>query len=97
VSKQRIGTKLIGENYQTADLLAKVTGRAQYAEDYRAEGMLFCKLLLSPMPHARVRQIDLREAQQMPRVRAVETAENVPQRSDLVMCNAVVARVNQIV
>ncbi|PYQ74280.1 MAG: hypothetical protein DMG01_21075, partial [Acidobacteria bacterium] len=55
------------------------------------------KLLLSPMPHARVRQIDLREAQQMPRVRAVETAENVPQRSDLVMCNAVVARVNQIV
>ena len=44
--------KLIGKNYPTPDLVAKVTGRAKYAEDYRADGMLFCKLLLSPMPHA---------------------------------------------
>ena len=42
--------KLIGHNYQTPDLVAKVTGRAKYAEDYRADGMLFVKLLLSPMP-----------------------------------------------
>ena len=48
--------KLIGKNYTTPDLVAKVTGKAKYAEDYRADGMLFCKLLLSPMPHARVRQ-----------------------------------------
>jgi len=26
----------------------KVTGKAKYAEDFRADGMLFCKLLLSP-------------------------------------------------
>ena len=50
--------RLVGSNYTTPDLVAKVTGRARYAEDYRAEGMLFCKLLLSPMPHARVRRID---------------------------------------
>src|SRR5437867_783734 len=50
--------KLIGQDYTTPDLVAKVTGRAKYAEDYRADGMLFCKLLLSPMPHARVRRID---------------------------------------
>ena len=50
--------KYIGENYTTPDLVAKVTGRAKYAEDFRADGMLFCKLLLSPMPHARVRRID---------------------------------------
>ena len=48
--------KLIGkEYYSTPDLVAKVTGRAKYAEDFRAEGMLFAKLLLSPMPHGRVR------------------------------------------
>ena len=41
--------RLIGKNYTTPDLLAKVTGRAKYAEDFRADGMLFCKLLLSPM------------------------------------------------
>ena len=30
-------------------------GRARYAEDFRADGMLFCKLMLSERPHARVR------------------------------------------
>ena len=42
------GHKLIGKNYQTPDLYAKVTGQAKYAEDYHAEGMLFCKLLAEP-------------------------------------------------
>ena len=50
--------KLVGQNYTTPDLRAKVTGRSKYAEDFRAEGMLFAKLLLSPFPHARVRSID---------------------------------------
>ena len=45
--------KLIGHNYTTPDLVAKVTGKAKYAEDFRVDGMLFAKLLLSPMPHAR--------------------------------------------
>ena len=63
--------KLVGQNYTTPDLVAKVTGRAKYAEDYRADGMLFCKLLLSPMPHARVRGIDLRAALAMPGVKAI--------------------------
>jgi xanthine dehydrogenase molybdenum-binding subunit len=82
VGKQTTGVRLIGENYRTADLLAKVTGRAKYAEDYRAEGMLFCKLLLSPLPHARVRHIDAREALGMPGVRAIVTAEDVPPPAD---------------
>src|ERR1043166_8801654 len=50
--------KLVGQDYTTPDLVAKVTGKAKYAEDFRADGMLFCKLLLSPMPHARVTKID---------------------------------------
>ena len=49
-------TPLVGTNYTTPDLIAKITGRARYAEDFRAEGMLFCKLLLSPRPHARPRR-----------------------------------------
>ena len=60
------GYKLIGKNYQTPDLYAKVTGQAKYAEDFRAEGMLFCKLLLSPMPHARVKRIHANAALAMP-------------------------------
>ena len=37
--------RLIGHNYALPDLVAKVTGRAKYAEDFRAEGMLFARLL----------------------------------------------------
>ncbi len=70
--------KLIGQNYTPPDLVAKVTGRAKYAEDYRADGMLFTKLLLSPMPHARVRGIDTRAALAMPGVKAILTADDLP-------------------
>ena len=71
-------TKLIGQNYTPLDLVAKVTGKARWAEDFRAEGMLFTKLLLSPMPHARVRSIDASAALAMPGVKAIITADDLP-------------------
>ena len=71
--------RLVGANYITPDIIAKVTGRARYAEDFRADGMLFCKLMLSERPHARVRHIDLRRAEALPGVRAIITADDVPQ------------------
>ena len=70
--------KLVGQNYTTPDLVAKVTGRAKYAEDFRAEGMLFAKLLLSPRPHARVTRIDASAALAMPGVKAVLTQDDLP-------------------
>jgi xanthine dehydrogenase molybdenum-binding subunit len=70
--------RLVGSNYTTPDLVAKVTGRARYAEDFRAEGMLFCKLLSSPMPHARVRRIDANRALALPGVRGLITADDLP-------------------
>src|SRR5438132_11489762 len=71
-------TVLVGTNYTTPDLIAKVTGRAKYAEDFRAEGMLFCKLLLSSMPHARVRRLDASAALAMPGVKAILTVDDLP-------------------
>ena len=70
--------KLIGQNYQTPDLIAKVQGKSKYAEDYRADGMLFCKLLLSPVPHGILRGIDLSAALAMPGVKAVITHDDLP-------------------
>jgi hypothetical protein len=35
-----VGHRLIGKDYQTPDLYAKVTGQAKYAEDYHADGIL---------------------------------------------------------
>ena len=69
---------LVGRNYTPPDLIAKVTGRARYAEDFRADGMLFCKLVLSPMPHARVRRLDADAALAMPGVKAILTADDLP-------------------
>jgi len=74
--------KLIGQNHVPSDLVAKVTGRAKYAEDFRAEGMVFAKLLLSPMPHARVRSIDASEAMAMEGVVGMITAEDLPRIPD---------------
>jgi xanthine dehydrogenase molybdenum-binding subunit len=87
--------KLIGKNYQTADLLAKVTGRSKYAEDFRAEGMLFAKLLLSPLPHARVKRIDASEALAMPGVRAILTADDLPAPADTLTDNGTVIKASK--
>jgi CO/xanthine dehydrogenase Mo-binding subunit len=73
-----MAVKHVGVNYTPPDHVAKVTGRARYAEDFRADGMLFTKLLLSPMPHARVRSIDSAAALAMPGVRAILTADDLP-------------------
>ena len=53
---------LIGKDFTPPDVRAKVTGRAKYAEDIRAEGMGFARLLTSPVPHGRVNNIDASEA-----------------------------------
>jgi CO/xanthine dehydrogenase Mo-binding subunit len=87
--------RLIGKNYQTADLLAKVTGKSKYAEDFRAEGMLFCKLLLSPLPHARVKRIDASEALAMPGVRAILTADDLPAPADTLTDNGTVIKASK--
>ncbi|GMV05492.1 MAG: carbon-monoxide dehydrogenase large subunit [Gemmatimonadota bacterium] len=72
--------KLIGTDIAPQDLRAKITGRAKYAEDFRVDGMVFAKLLLSPMPHCRVRSVDARRALALPGVLGILTADDVPQR-----------------
>lgn len=70
--------KLLGENFTPPDVRGKVTGKAKYAEDFRVEGMVFCKLLTSPMPHARVSNVDASEALALDGVLGVLTADDVP-------------------
>jgi CO/xanthine dehydrogenase Mo-binding subunit len=79
-----MATKLVGQNYSTPDLVAKVTGKAKYAEDYMAEGMLICRLLTSPLPHARARNINVSAAQAMPGVKAILLPSDIPDPADTV-------------
>ena len=89
------GHKLIGKNYATPDLYAKVTGQAKYAEDFRAEGMLFCKLLLSPLPHARVKRIHANAALAMPGVKGILTADDLPAPADTLTDNGTVIKASK--
>ena len=73
--------ELIGRDFTPPDIRAKVTGAAKYAEDFRMDGMLHCRLLKSPMPHARVRSIDARRALEMAGVVAILTADEVPEQA----------------
>ena len=68
--------KLIGKDFTPVDVVAKVTGRAKYAEDFRAERMAFCKTLSSPMPHARIRNIDTSAATKVPGFLDLLTADD---------------------
>src|SRR5215472_9490655 len=71
--------KLIGKDFVVPDVEAKVTGRAKYVEDFRMDGMVFCKTLTSPIPHAKIRSIDTSAALKMPGVLGILTADDVPQ------------------
>jgi len=96
-NQQKFGAKykVLGKDYATPDLYAKVTGQAKYAEDFRAEGMLFAKLLLSPVPHGRVKRLDLSKALAMPGVKAILTSEDLPAPADSVSDLGVVTKANQ--
>jgi len=96
-NQQKFGSqyKLIGKDYPTPDLYAKVTGKAKYAEDFRVDGMLFCKLLLSPVPHGRVKHLNVSKALAMPGVKAILTQDDLPAPADSVTDLGVVIKANK--
>ncbi|MGE0804372.1 MAG: xanthine dehydrogenase family protein molybdopterin-binding subunit [Burkholderiaceae bacterium] len=59
------------------DYLEKVTGSAVFASDVEVPGMLHGRILRSPMPHARIRGIDVSAALAMPGVVAVLTGADL--------------------
>ncbi|MEN9704353.1 MAG: hypothetical protein RLZZ393_232 [Pseudomonadota bacterium] len=69
--------KHLGKDFIPHDVVAKVTGEAKYAEDFRVDGMVFARLLSSPYPHARVKHINATEALKMPGVVGILTAAEV--------------------
>ena len=71
---------IIGKRMPKVDALAKATGTAQYTVDFKLPGMLYGKILRSPLPHARITSIDVSKAAALPGVAAVLTANDVPQK-----------------
>ena len=68
----------IGSDFTPPDVIGKVTGKARYAEDIQVDGMVFARLLTSPVPHARIKRMDLSAALALEGVVGVLTADDVP-------------------
>ncbi len=68
----------IGFDFIPPDIEGKVTGEIKYAEDYKREGMVFARLLTSPLPSGRVVNIDASEALRMDGVIGIFTADDLP-------------------
>lgn len=70
--------KVIGARPIRHDGVDKVTGRALYGADVQLPGLLHGKVLRSPHAHARIRRIDVSRAAQLPGVKAIVTAADMP-------------------
>ena len=68
----------IGHSTKRVDAVGKVTGATLYPGDIDMAGQLWMKILFAGRPHARIRAIDTRRAEQVPGVVAVFTAKDVP-------------------
>ncbi len=70
--------RAIGSSLSRVGAVEKVTGRARYPGDLNKPGQLYMKILFAGRPHARIVDIDLTAAKQVPGVVAILTAEDVP-------------------
>jgi xanthine dehydrogenase D subunit len=68
----------VGAEARRPDGPAKVCGTFAYANDLRADGMLWGATTRSPHPHARIASVDTAAARAMTGVHAVLTARDVP-------------------
>jgi 4-hydroxybenzoyl-CoA reductase subunit alpha len=66
----------VGKSIPRLDAALKVTGEARYTVDVSFPNMLWGKLLRSPLPHARILNIDTSKAERLPGVKAVITGKD---------------------
>ncbi len=71
---------VIGKPRGRVDGPGKVTGQTQFADDLHFPGMLFAKLLRSPVPHGRIKSLDTSRAEALPGVVAVLTGQDLPEK-----------------
>jgi len=72
--------KVVGSSLPRVEGYAKVTGTCLYAADHHRPGTLWGKVLHSPLPHARIFNVDTSKAQNLPGVKAVITANDISPR-----------------
>jgi CO/xanthine dehydrogenase Mo-binding subunit len=69
---------VVGKNLAAVGSQAVVTGKAEYCPDLEFPGMLVGKLLYSPHACARIKNLNVTAARELPGVAAVITADDIP-------------------
>ena len=69
---------IIGKDIPRVDSRAKATGSAIYTDDIKLPGMLYGRILRSPVAHARIAHIDVRKAKSLSGVKCIITGEDTP-------------------
>ncbi|MEJ2262853.1 MAG: molybdopterin-dependent oxidoreductase [Anaerolineales bacterium] len=70
--------KIIGKPWSKVDAMGKVTGETKFADDISLPRMLYCKILRSPYPHAKINSVDTAPALKQPGVVAAITGLDLP-------------------
>lgn len=79
----RTELNLIGKPVSRHDAWAKAKGDQLFSDDWSMPGMLFGKVLRSKYPAAVLKRIDTKKAEELPGVKAVLTAKDVPVNEDV--------------
>jgi CO/xanthine dehydrogenase Mo-binding subunit len=72
--------RVIGKPVERVDGPEMLSGQALYGPDMKLPGMLWGKILRSPIPHGRILRMDVEKAKKHPGVKAVIWAQDVPAR-----------------
>jgi CO/xanthine dehydrogenase Mo-binding subunit len=73
-----MSTRVLGQSVPKKDAATKVRGSRKFPQDFSMEGQLHAKVVWSEYPHARVTKVDTTQAEALPGVVRVLTAEDVP-------------------
>jgi 4-hydroxybenzoyl-CoA reductase subunit alpha len=76
--KSAVDLTVVGKRLPKIDAPDKATGRAIYADDIVLPNMIYGKLLLSTVAHAKIKSIDVTKAKELPGVQAILTGADVP-------------------
>ena len=77
---------VIGRGVERRDGMGHVTGTTEYVDDVRYPGMLHLKVVRNPLVHARIKGIDLSEAEKVPGFVSALTAKDVPKNVYTILC-----------
>lgn len=72
--------KLHGKRMKRREDPRMITGNGNFTDDIKLPGMAYAKLLRSPHAHAKIKRIDISEAQKHPDVLAIYTGKDVEDR-----------------